>query len=410
MKWMEMKIRQIIKSVGPGWIIAAACLGHGSITTSSKIGAEFGYTFLWVVVASSLGMGIFLTMAARFGVSHSESFLQSIADQYGRWFAVIIGISAFMTSMSFQFGNNLGGATALEAITGIQESIWPLIITPAGMILILFAKSLYKVVEKLMIILAMMMVLAFLTNLLFTKPDIAAIPMGFVPSSIPEHAFNEIIALVGTTFVLHACLYQAYLVQEKGWKIFDLKKGVRDSLVGIIILGGVSIVIIMTAGAALHPRGISIASAADMALQLEALFGLSAKYVFSVGLFAAAFSSLLVNAMVGGTLISDGLGFGKSMHQKAPKIFSSIIMLVGMCVALFFKGNVVYAIVLAQASSIFAVPTIAIGMILILNNKNIMENLRNNLLHNILAVFGIVLILMMVYNLYHKIIKFLGII
>ncbi|MBD3289371.1 divalent metal cation transporter [candidate division KSB1 bacterium] len=400
-------IRKVKSSIGPGWIIAAACLGPGSITTSSKIGAEFGYEFLWVIVAASLGMGIFMTMAARYGVSNSDSLLQSISIEYGRWFAAIIGISAFMTSMSFQFGNNLGGATALEAITGINDTTWPLVITPVGLILIFFAKSLYKVVEKLMIVLAMMMVLAFITNLFFTKPDLAGIPLGFLPNSIPENAFSEMIALVGTTFVLHACLYQAYLVQDKGWKLADLKKGSSDSLVGIIILGGVSAIVIITAGAALHPFGITIKSAADMAIQLEALFGPYAKYIFSVGLFAAAFSSLLVSAMIGGSLISDGLGLGRSLRQNGPRIFATIIMLVGMCIAVFFRGDVVYAIVLAQASSMLAVPTIAIGMILILNNKKVMGDLRNNLWHNILAVFGIVLILVMVYNLYQKIITFL---
>ena len=405
-----MNLKQIVKSIGPGWIIAAVCLGPGSITTSSKIGSEFGYEFLWVIVAASIGMGIFMTMSTRFGVSNSDSMLQSIASEYGRWFAVIIGISAFNTSMCFQFGNNLGSATALEAITGIADTIWPLIITPVGLILIFLAKSLYKIVEKMMIVLVMMMITAFITNLFFTKPDLAAIPSGFVPAAIPVNAFSEMIALVGTTFVLSSCLYQSYLVQDKGWKLSDLKKGTSDSLVGVAILSGVSAIVIMTAGSALHPLGITIASAADMAIQLEALFGSYAKYIFGLGLFAAAFSSLIVNAMVGGSLISDGLGLGKSMQQKTPRIFAAVIMLVGMSIAVFFRGNVVYAIVLAQASSMLAVPTIAIGMFLISNNKKIMGDLRNKLWHNILAIFGIVLTLMMVYNLYHKIMKFLRII
>ncbi|MBD3288300.1 hypothetical protein GF337_05810, partial [candidate division KSB1 bacterium] len=93
-KLVKMNLKQIVKSIGPGWIIAAVCLGPGSITTSSKIGSEFGYEFLWIIVAASIGMGIFMTMSTRYGVSNSDSLLQSIAKEYGRWFAVIIGISA----------------------------------------------------------------------------------------------------------------------------------------------------------------------------------------------------------------------------------------------------------------------------------------------------------------------------
>jgi len=166
--------------------------------------------------------------------------------------------------------------------------------------------------------------------------------------------------------------------------------------------------IIMTSAAALHPRGIQIASAADMAIQLEALFGQFAKYVFSIGLFAAAFSSLLVNAVVGGGLISDGLGMGRTMQEKGPKIFSTIVLLIGMIVAVFFKGNVVYALVLAQASSLFAVPSIGIGLFLLVNNKKVMGDLRNSFWQNVIAVLGLILILIMVYYMYHKLIMFIG--
>ena len=403
-----MNLKQILHRMGPGWIVAAACLGPGSITTSSKIGSDYGYAFLWIVVLSAVGMGTYMSMAARYGISQSKSILETISGEYGRWFAALIGVSAFMTSLSFQFGNNLGGATALEAITGISDSIWPLVITPLGLVLIFFAKNIYKTVEKLMILLALLMIFAFLTNLVFTKPDLAAIPQGFLPLSFPKRALNDMIAMVGTTFVLHACLYQAYLVQDKGWKRDDLKKGLHDTLNGIIILGGVSMLIIMTSAAALYPKGIVVTNAADMAIQLEALFGPMAKYIFSVGLFAAAFSSLLVNAIIGGTLISDGFGTGRSMQRTAPKIFATIIMLAGMLVAVFFRGNVVYALILAQASSLLAVPAVAIGLFLILNNKKVMGSFANKTGQNILAVFGFLLILVMVYSLYSKIILFIG--
>jgi len=357
---------------------------------------------------ASLAMGIYMSMSAKYGIKHKDSILTSITQKYGRWFAILIGISAFLTSLSFQFGNNLGSATALNALTGVHENVWPLIITPLGLCLILFGKKrLYHIVEKLMIILSITMICAFLLNLLFTKPDILETAKGFLPANINRSALNEIAALIGTTFVLHACLYQSYLVQEKGWGINDLKDVLRDSIMGIVILCSISMVIIMTSASALYPQGIQVTTAADMAVQLEALFGPFAKYVFSIGLFAAAFSSLLVNGMIGGTLISDGFGLGRSFNELAPKIFATIIMIVGMSVAVFFKGNIVYALVLAQASSLFAVSTIAIGLLLILNNKSIMGDYRNKPVVNVFAVFGLILIVIMDYYLYSRLLAML---
>jgi len=406
MHWTKT-LRFYLKSLGPGFIIASVVLGPGSITVSSRIGSEHGYAFLWVILFAAVSMVTYTSMGARFGVSNNDYILQSIAGNYGRWFSAVIGIAAFLAASSFQFGNNLGVGIAMEGITGIDERVWPLIFTPLAIVLLFWAKNLYKVMEKLMMVLVMVMILSFFFNLLLTKPDVGQIASGFVPRSFSLESLDIIAALVGTTFVLHGALYQSYLAQKRGWKISDVNKGLNDSYTGIFLLAFISILIIITSASALHPLGITVNSAGDMAMQLEALFGSYAKIIFSIGLCSAAFSSLMVNAVMGGGLLSDGLGLGSSMDEKMPKIFTTIALLLGMLIAIFFRGNIIYTLILAQASSILAVPLIAIGMFLILNNKKVMGRLKNKFWHNVLAVFGFVLISIMVYFMYSKIILYI---
>lgn len=401
------RIREVINSVGPGFIVASAALGPGSITVASRIGSVHGYAFLWVIVIAAVSMVAYTSMALRFGISNKKSILQTVADKYGRWFAVAIGISAFLSASSFQFGNNLGIGIAMKGITGINEQVWPFIFTPLGMVLVFWAKNLYKILEKLMLIMVMIMILAFIINLLPAKPDVGQLVLGFAPHTFSSQNLDIISALVATTFVLNGAIYQAYLAQDKGWNLKNKRQGLNDTYMGISMLAIISALVIITSATILQPRGITVNSAADMALQLESLFGAYARIVFSVGLCAAAFSSLMVNAVMGGGLLSDGLGLGRSMNQKMPKIFTIIILLVGMLVAVFFKGNAVYALILAQASSILAVPLIAIGLFLIVNSKKVMGALKNNLWQNILAVLGFILISIMVYYMYGKFISFI---
>jgi manganese transport protein len=401
-------MRKFLKSLGPGFIIASVVLGPGSITVASRIGSEHSYAFLWVILFAAVSMIIYTSMSVRFGVSNDKSILQTISDTYGRWFAILIGVSAFLAASSFQFGNNLGVGIGMQGVTGIDERVWPLIFTPLGLILLFWAKNLYKVLEKLMMVLVMVMILAFFFNLLLTKPDIGEVAKGFIPLSFAYENLDVVAALVGTTFVLHGAIYQSYLAQKKGWKVSNMKRGLSDTYMGIFILALISVLIIVTSAAALHPAGITVNSAADMALQLESLFGSYAKVVFSIGLFAAAFSSLMVNAVMGGGLLSDGLGLGRTMDDKMPKVLLPLPCLLGMIIAVFFRGDVVYALILAQASSIFAVPLIALGMFLILNNKKVMGKFKNNAWQNFLAVFGFILISIMVYFMYSRLIGFLN--
>ncbi len=399
---MPGKIKNILKSLGPGFIIASVVLGPGSITVASRMGSEYGYAFLWVIVVATIFMITYTSMGARFGVISNHSMLQAISDNYGRWFAVLIGISAFLSTSSFQFGNNLGIGIGMEGITGISERVWPLIFTPLGIILIFWAKNLYRVLENLMKLLVMIMILAFFINLLLSKPEIAPIARGFMPSKLSPESLNIVAALMATSFALAAAFYQSYLAQDKGWKKENLKTSLRDTYIGILLLALISATILITSATALHPRGIIVSSAADMAIQMEALFGNSARIIFSVGLCAAAFSSMMVNSVIGGGLLADGLGMGRSMNDRITKVFIICILLIGMLVAVFFRGNVIYALIMAQASSMLAVPLIAVGLFLMLNNKKVMGVYRNNIVQNIIAVIGFLVIILMVYFMYQN--------
>lgn len=401
-------MKKILKSIGPGFIIASLVLGPGSITVASRVGSESGFDLLWVVIVAGISMVIYTSMAARIGIVSKSTILKTITDNYSKWFAVSIGIASFFAAMSWQFGNNLGIGIAMHAITGINEAVWSVVFTLVGIVLLFFTKNLYVLLEKLMMYMVMIMIIAFTINIILIQPNLINVAKGFLPLSLSISNFDEIAALVATTFALPAAIYQAYLVKDRRWEKENISDGVLSSSMGIIMLGLITLMIIITSAVVLHPDGIAVNSAADMAKQLEILFGSSSKFVFSIGLSAAAFSSLMVNAVIGGGLLSDSFNLGSSMNEKMPKIFTVIILLVGMLIAVFFKGNIIYALIMAQASSVLGVPLIAVGIFMLANNKKIMTEYVNTKLQNAIAVFGFVMISYMVYYMFNKLIIFLG--
>jgi Mn2+/Fe2+ NRAMP family transporter len=116
---------------------------------------------------------------------------------------------------------------------------------------------------------------------------------------------------------------------------------------------------------------------------------------------------MMVNSVIGAGLLADGLGLGRSMNDRTTKLFIVAILLIGMFVAVFFRGNVIYALIMAQASSMLAVPLIAIGLFLMLNNKKVMGEYRNNLVQNIIAVAGFLVIILMVYFMYQNMLTYI---
>ena len=385
--------RRWYQALGPGLITACVVIGPGSILTSSKVGASQGYGMSWVVIASVVFMMTFTMMASRLGVVAKESPGKILTDSAGRWLAVLIGLSVFFIASAFQFGNNLGVHTAFNAY--IEFDYIVIIFNAAAIAFLFLFKNLYKALEKLMMGFVGLMLLAFAANLIFAQPNLVEWAKGFVPGGQTKVDIT-VLGLVGTTFVIAAAYFQIYLVRQKGIEREDLPASLVDSRVGACLMALITLMIMGTAASVL--RGQELAGAGEVAKQLEPLFGSWGKGLFCLGLFSAAYSSFLINSMIGGFVLSDGLGLGSDPDEKWTRYMTTVVLLTGMGVALYVINTgtkPVAAIVMAQAVTVIAGPLMAGVLLWLCNRKDLMGEDRNSPLMNALGGVGFVLLLSM---------------
>lgn len=398
------QLRKWVLSLGPGIITAALVFGPSKMTITSKLGAQYGYSLLWIIVLAIFFMAIFTAMAARIGVATQQSLLSSVRNKWGKGAAIAIGIGIFFVTTSFQAGNSIGVGLAVAEASGTSTQTWIILFNLLG-IGLLFLKKFYKVLEKLMILLVGIMLFAFITTLFLAKPEIGAIAQGFYPT-IPEGSFGLVIAFFASTFSIVGALYQSYLVQERRKGSTEVKGNNNDSLTGICILGIMSAIVMICAAAVLNPQGMSVTSASDMAKALEPLFGNYASLLFLTGLFGASFSSLVGNASVGGTLLGDALGYGYQLKSTAVRIFIALVMVIGAAIAIIFGKLPLELIVFAQSITIFLVPFIGLAMYAIANDGRIMGSMKNSLPVKIFAGIGLlILILLAISNINELVLK-----
>ena len=115
-----------------------------------------------------------------------------------------------------------------------------------------------------------------------------------------------------------------------------------------------------------NPQPVTLETVGDVARQLEPSFGASAKVIFCGGILAGALSSFLVNALIGGTVMSDAIGKGSRLQDKWPVHMTVVALLVGMVVAiagLQNKESVVPLITLAQACTVVGLPALAAALL-----------------------------------------------
>jgi len=373
-----------LRSIGPAIIVAAVVCGPGSMLMSSKTGAIYGYSMLWVVVSAAALMWGMIVLSARLGVVYERTLLGEVADRLGRGAAAFVGLCLFLVVVGFQVSNNIAVVAALEAFglpLGSDGSpampVAVLLAVNAFVIAVIYRfGNLYKPVEKLLKGIVLVVVCSFLVNFVLARPDFAAMLRGLIPSP-PEGGFGMLLspkadanvtvlqALVATTFSVAGAFYQAYNVRARGWGIADARKGMIDSLAGISVLGGVSVILMSTAAAALHGTDVdpaTLTNVSDVARQFEPLFGRYATLVFSTGIFAGGFGAFMVNALIGGNMLADGFGFGETMNDQGTRHATVAALLIAMGIAIacqVFGIKPVAAITVAQASTVLGLPALS---------------------------------------------------
>ncbi len=398
--------KPLLRSLGPAFITASVVIGPGSIVTASKVGASFGSQAAWLLVVTTALMIAMTGLSARLGIALKRSLCEEVAHRAGRPLAVAIGVSVFVVVACFQFGNNVGIATSLESLgTEPGHTVSPgvrsiatlsVVAINVGLVVFLFGlRKVYRWVERGMMALVAMMLVAFLTNLLFvgaakltrssddtavaadssargpaaeqseTRPMSLSLPADLLPRRVPGAGvvdpLGPLVALLGTTFSVAGAFFQAYLVRQKGWGPDQLREGMVDTVAGIGVLNFITLVILLTSAIVLP--GADIRDAGSIASQLAPLYGSAAQVLFCLGLLAASLSSLLVNAAIGGSLLADGLGLGGNLDERWPKRFTVVALATGLGVALLMRQgegfNAVRLILLAQATTVAAWPLLA---------------------------------------------------
>ncbi|PNQ23402.1 divalent metal cation transporter [Rhizobium sp. YIC5082] len=377
--------------IGPAFVAGAWQFGPGNLTSAVEAGSAYGYSLIWVIVLSTILMIAFTDMSVRIGIIARGSVIQTIKDTLGKPVGVLAGISVFFITLCFSVGNAAGSGLALSMLFGGSSILWTLVCSFAvGFILLM--RNVYSVVERILLALVAMMAIGFVCSAILARPDWVASATGVIPS-FPPGAQLLIIALVGTNFSINAAFFTSYATRAKGTRADQYRDStVTDTLPGIIAPGIMTCLVIMVAAAVLGHTGERVQTLMQLANVFQPLAGSVGSTLFVLGFFAAAFSSMLANSTAGGTLLSDGVGWGGSFDALRTKILVGCVLAFGALVVVLAPGSRVQLIIFAQAMTVLVAPFLA-GLLMIISNRREMGTLRNKPFQNVLGVCGFLSIL-----------------
>ncbi|NER11399.1 NRAMP (natural resistance-associated macrophage protein) metal ion transporters [Muriicola jejuensis] len=381
----------MFKKIGPGFLIAAAFIGPGTVTTCTLAGVDFGFALLWALLISIVTTVVFQEMAARIGILTKQGLAASIRSELRRplvrtLITIIILSAVVLGNAAYEAGNIGGAVLGLEALTGSEPSPWFAWVIGGGVFALLFAGS-YKMLEKIFVALVMLMSISFVLAAVLTGPEAGEVFSGLFVPALPEGSLFTVVALIGTTVVPYNLFLHASLVSEKWDSAEDLKAIRWDTILSIGLGGLISIAIVVSASAG----GLTeVSSGLDLAKGLEPLYGRASTYFLGIGLFAAGITSAITAPLAAAYVAASCFHWKDGLSGRRFRMVWGAILLTGV-LSQFLNFRPIEIIKFAQVANGLLFPVICVLLLWIVNRTTIMGDYKNRIWQNIIA--GILLLL-----------------
>ena len=385
--------------IGPGAMVAAAFIGPGTVTTASVAGASSGIALLWAVAFSVFATLTLQELSLRTALATQKDLATLVRDLgRGAWWGSLLVLLVILAigggNAAYQSGNLSGAGIGLSAALPIDFAQVVVVAAALAGLLILFDR--YRWLERLLVLLVALMAVLFSGLALLLLPLLLAqSPERLVPTFSSDY-LTTALALIGTTVVPYNLFLHATAVRRRwsGESVETALSGARqESMLAILIGGGITCAIMMVASALLSPEAEVEVLPALMAA-IDRHFPGGGTLAVGFGLFAAGLSSAIAAPVAAGWAVCGALGWSTDPGSRGFKAVALSVLLAGTLFAVVTSRPTVL-IVTAQVTNALLLPVIALVLVVLANSRLMPQPFRNGRTGNLLALAVLAIVLLL---------------
>jgi Mn2+/Fe2+ NRAMP family transporter len=351
--------------VGPGVLAGLSDDDPAGITTYSIIGADYGYSLLWVLLLSTLALIVFHELAARTGIATGQGVAGLLRDRFGVRLAGL-SVAALLVANLGTTCAEFAGIAAASELAGVDR----LFSVPIAAVVLslLVLRGGFRRVEHVLLALATVFA-AYIAAGLLAGPDWGAAAEGLVVPTVPggSDALVAVTATVGTTLAPWGLAFiQSYAV-DKRLLASQLRLERVDVITGSVMTGVIGFFIVVACAATLHADGRSIQDAADAAVALKPFAGRFASVLFGAGLLGAALLAASILPLSTAYSVSEFFGYESALDdspREAPFFYGTylLVVVVAVVVVLGAGDNLIPLLYGTQALNAVLLPPLLVLM------------------------------------------------
>src|SRR6266498_5699186 len=370
---------RILPFLGPAFVACVAYIDPGNFATNVAGGSKFGFTLLWVIVASNLMAMLIQMLSAKLGIATGRNLPEVCREQFSRRTSLSLWIQAEAIAMATDLAEFLGAVVGFHLLLGID-------LLPAAGLTAVAAFSIlglqrfgFRPFEAVIVVLVGVVGVCYISELFLAHPPLGTVGLHAIK---PEFAGSESVLLavgiLGATVMphviyLHSALMQNRIVPRNDEEARKLYKYTRiDVVIAMTIAGLINMSMLVVAATVFFGSGLTnIESLEGAHRTLEPILGGASSVLFALALTASGLSSSTVGTLSGQVVMQ---GF---IRRRIPLFVRRLVTMIPAFVVVAIGVDPSRTLVISQVVLSFGIPFALIPLVLFTSRRDLMGALVN---------------------------------
>ena len=370
---------RILPFLGPAFIACVAYIDPGNFATNIAGGSKFGFTLVWVIVASNLMAMLIQTLSAKLGIATGRNLPEVCREQFSHRATIGLWVQAELIAMATDLAEFLGAALGIHLLLGIP--LFPAAVITGVITFAILGLQRYgfRPFEAVITAFVFVIGICYLAELWLAHPPLGTVARHAV---VPEFKGNESVLLavgiIGATVTphviyLHSALTQNRIVPENDVEARRLYRYTRiDVLLAMSIAGLINISMLVVAATVFYGKGFhDVASLETAHKTLEPILGGASSVLFALALTASGLSSSTVGTLSGQVVMQ---GF---LRRRIPLFVRRLVTMLPAFIVIGIGLDPSRTLVISQVVLSFGIPFALVPLVMFTSRRDVMGTLVN---------------------------------
>ena len=372
-------VKRLLPFLGPAFIACVAYIDPGNFATNIQAGSQFGYTLLWVVVASNLMALLVQALSAKLGIATGTNLAEHCRNHFPKPVVWMMWGVMEIVAMATDLAEFVGAAVGFNLLFGMALLPAALLTAVVTFFILGLEARGFRKIEAVIGALVGVIAVSYLLETWLSPPDWGQAARHVFAPILPRNGALLATGILGATVMPHVIFLHSALTQnrilardpQRARRLFRFE--LIDVSIAMGLAGLVNAAMLLMAASTFFKEGLTqVATLEEAHRTLAPLLGRASSWVFAIALLASGLSSASVGTMAGQVIMQ---GF---LRRKIPIWLRRTVTMVPSLVLLGVGIDPTRTLVLSQVVLSFGLPFALVPLILFTRRKDLMGGLVNH--------------------------------